>query len=250
MRGVVLGLLLSNLLFWGWEVLLDQNARGAVVQQPTNGASGNVQIIKLVSEVDADRLVRFPALNTGGPNIGVDSVAALSENSLNCFEIGPFDNLVDAQNFIDSRSIQAPMAPELRRTPAPGSAVFRVYLPPQESRELAADKLEELRGAFDAHSLNIDSFLVVRGEMENSIALGVFAEQRNALNVQQQLAELGYAVTIQPEQQYLDEVWITVQSAVSEPDSSRLRDEIDVPETDIRIIEKLCETIAHDSQFP
>jgi hypothetical protein len=250
MRGVVLGLLLSNLLFWGWEVLLDQNAGGEVVQRPTNGSSRNAQTIRLVSEVDADVLVRFPALNTGGADVGLNSGVGLSENPLNCFEIGPFDNLVDAQDFIDSQSIQTPMAPELRRTPAPGSAVFRVYLPPQESRELAADKLEELRGAFDAHSLNIDSFLVVRGEMENSIALGVFAEQRNALNVQQQLAELGYAVTIQPEQQYLEEAWVTVQGAVSEPDSTRLRDEIDVPGTDIRIIEKLCETIAHDSQFP
>jgi hypothetical protein len=250
MRGVVLGLLLSNLLFWGWRALLRTDAQEEVLLQRVNTVNESFGLVRLVSEVDVEDLIKFPALSEERPNAGVNSAEALSRNVQTCVDIGPFDDLVAAQRFIDSQSLQSAIVSEMRNIPIPGSAIFRVYLPPLESRQQAIDKLEELRGAFDDHRLSIDSFLVVRGEMENSIALGLFAEQRNALNVQQQLAELGYAVTVQPEQQYRDEAWVTAVSIAPELDSTRPWSAIDVLGADIRIIEKLCETIAHDSQFP
>jgi hypothetical protein len=61
-----------------------------------------------------------------------------------------------------------------------------------------------------SNNLAIDSLLITRGDLENGLALGLFTEQRNALNVEMQLEQLGYKVLIIEEPRTQEQWWISL----------------------------------------
>ena len=70
---------------------------------------------------------------------------------------------------------------------------YRVYLPPLESRERAAEKMRELqrRGVRDIA-------VILKGPRKHAVSLGIYASQRNVERRVANLAGLGYSVVSEP----------------------------------------------------
>lgn len=237
MRGIVLGLLLANLLYLGWQFLLPE-AVLRVEEVPSLPASDGGMSIDLLSEIDQDQLLRYPAATVPVPNADPSVEKSLVSPAGFCAEIGPFLDVQDAEGFMTTNAERFAMNQEIRQVPAP--SVYRVFLPPLTSRELANSTMEMLRTAFVANNMQIDSFLITQGELANGIALGLFAEHRNALNVQNQLQNLGYSVILREESRSNEEIWVLVSGVESEAIFMQHWAEIQLSRSYIRAGEKLC----------
>ncbi len=242
MRGILYGLLLSNVLYLAWGSLVERNQQNIDAALSPFDSTENFSSLVLVSEADPVDLLQYPSavLATESLPLAEDSSTDLGEivQSGYCAEIGPFLSEVDAGGFVETNSARLPMTIEVRAVPAPPD--YRVFIPPFTSLELATSSLETLRTAFAERGLVIDSFLVPRGELANSIALGLFSEQANALNVQSQLQKLGYTVVVRTEEKSTEEIWIVVSEVESEAAFMQHWSEIQLSRSYIHAGEKLC----------
>lgn len=245
MRGIVFGLLFSNLVYFAWNFLIP-----ATSEQRTPMPVAQVgESLQLVSEVSAQQLRRYPTQQVEPTQdfAGLADVP-VQEQALYCAQIGPFRNEEDAQNFANTNAQRMNLVVDIRQVPA--APDYRVFLPPFASKELATSTQETLRVAFAANNLTIDTYLVPRGELENSIALGLFSEQSNALNVQQQMQSLGYQVVVRTEEKQASEAWVLASEIESEAVFTQQWAQMRLSRSYIDSGEKLCETIAHTPQFP
>ncbi|MCB1650096.1 MAG: SPOR domain-containing protein [Pseudomonadales bacterium] len=240
MRGIFFGLLLSNLLYLLWQLFVP-DAPAVQPQQALVRPEG--ERVQLVTEAPAEQLRAYPVASP------VETVSeessALAQELLSpsyCAQIGPFRDRADAETFIAANTERLPLILEMRQLDAPPD--YRVYLPPFSSRELAASTMQTLRNSFTANNLAIDTYLIPRGELANGIALGLFSEQRNALNVQQQMEKLGYTVVVREEPKQREEPWVIVDRAESEAFFQQQWQQIRLSRSYIEAGEKLCETIA------
>ena len=242
MRGILAGLLFSNLLYLGWGLMADRWEPELVDLDMIPAVESR---IALVSESAPEALQYYSMRSLGPslPTLGASDVVDNAPAAQYCAEIGPFAHLSDAEGFVGRNANRFTMIPEVRRLPT--SPDYRVYLPPYASRELAASTMIALRDAFATHGLAIDNFLISRGELENGIALGLFAERSNALNVQAQLERLGYGVVIAEEEKFREEVWVVVSGLESEAEFALYWAGIQLSRSFVQAGEKLCETIAH-----
>lgn len=245
MRGILLGLLLSNLLYLGWNILITRQESGSADIEPELIAGPG---IVLLTEAAPESIRHYPAqgaeILAAPPSAQVDTpVENASDAGAYCAEIGPFESLADAEGFVGTNSSRFAMTVDVRKIPAPPD--YRVYLPPLVSRELAASTMVALREAFRSNNLEIDSFLITSGELENGIALGLFMEQANAVNVLAELERLGYRAVISELEKFREEVWVLVSGVESRAIFDRHWAEIQLSRSYIQAGEKLCETIAH-----
>lgn len=246
MRGVVFGLLFSNLAFLAWNLFVPV-ANEPRVLAPTTDEGERVQ---LLSEVSSDQLRPYPDQQQASAPVTVAEVAESPDvpQALYCAQIGPFRDEDDARNFANTHAQRMSLSVDIRQVPA--APDYRVFLPSFASRELATSTQETLRAAFAANNLAIDTYLVPRGELENSIALGLFSEQQNALNVQQQMLGLGYQVVVRTEEKQVSEAWVLAEDIESEAEFAQHWAQMRLTRSYIDAGEKLCETIAHAPQFP
>ncbi len=252
MRGVVFGLLFSNLAFLAWNLFVPVTKEPRVPALVADGGES----VQLLSEVASDQLRPYPERQQASTPASVPEESEEPEvkdspsvvQALYCAQIGPFRNEDDARNFANTHAQRMSLSVDVRQVP--GAPDYRVFLPPFASRELATSTQETLRAAFAANSLAIDTYLVPRGELENSIALGLFSEQRNALNVQQQMLGLGYQVVVRTEEKQVSEAWVLAENIETEAEFARHWAQMRLTRSYIDAGEKLCETIAHTPQFP
>lgn len=231
MRGVIWGLLVSNLLLFGWHFL----QRGAVesvglVREPRS----SVPALVLLSEVPDGQLQAFTFASRA------DDAGPAAEPY--CVEVGPFASELILEQFVAARAGGRQMRPDKRSVS--GDVQYRVYMPVQESREAASTLLATLRAAIIEHRLGYDSFVISSGEMENAISLGLFSEQANARDVEAQLAALGYEVQIREETKPREEMWLLSSDFVSSEQFNLWWLEIAPTSAGLQRREKLCETIA------
>jgi hypothetical protein len=251
MRGIVFGLLFTNLVYLAWNIFVPAPSEQRMPRPPVQLGES----VLLVSEISAEQLRSYPAPQVAPAQGLVEStaapvapVASVAEQALYCAQIGPFRSEEDAQNFANTNAQRMSLSVEVRQVPA--APDYRVFLPPFASRELAASTQETLRTAFAANDLSIDTYLVPRGELENSIALGLFSEQSNALNVQRQMQGLGYQVVVRTEEKQASEAWVLATDIESATEFAQQWAQMRLSRSYIDAGEKLCETIAHTPQFP
>jgi len=237
MRGILLGLLLANVLYLGWQFLLPEELERA--GSTAGVAEQDAAPLALLSEAGQNQLIPYRA----APEPGSVQDQAASESPAPataqfCAELGPFRDREDAEGFMVTNAGRFAMGIEARQAPAP--SIYRVFLPPMSSRELAASTMEALRAAFASNGMPIDSFLITQGELANGIALGLFAEHQNALNVQNRLQALGYRVTVREEPKSNEEIWVIVSGVESQAVFLGHWTEIQLSRSYIRAGEKLC----------
>jgi len=248
MRGLILGLLLANTLYFSWGFIAPA-AMTETTRHPD--INSDVLSLKLITEVMSTQLIPYsvvtPEISSSSPPIELDRPEGPPLGPY-CADIGAFESLNDANDFIKSNARDMAMDVNVRTVPL--ATQYRVYLPPLANREAAVNALGQLRSALVANRLSIDSFLIAGGDLQNGLALGLFSERANALNVRLRLEDLGYSVVIQDVQNSKEEVWVVVSGVESEAVFHGFWAEISTSVPEIQAIEKLCETIAHGNQFP
>jgi hypothetical protein len=222
MRWILITLLLLNitLFAWFWRAA----PADLEIAESGNGES-SMSLVLLSEEADVSPRV-------------VPQILSDIETTLVCYEVGPFIDSSDAEQFRLSHGISFDNVLENRQVQT--RTDYRVYLPPYSSREAAGRALEELRAALLANKLDIDTLVITRGDMENGIALGLFSEQRNALNVERQLAQLGYVVSILEEPRFQEQLWISLRERM---ESAKLMAQWPIMQQQrpyLQRLEKLC----------
>ncbi len=256
MRGVVLGLLFANVTFAAW-VFLQLGRSESPLESPPYALSApesTTATIGLLVEAPAESLVPY-AQAPGHVDVSLDQPQSLvaaeaiqSAQSLSCVELGPLETRQLADSVIAAVAPDVVLEVQARTQPMP--SVYRVYLTPSDNREAASVRLEELRAALAGQSVAIETFLIPRGELANGIALGLFSEQRNAVNVKEQVEALGFPVTIREEERQDEQFWLVSQPFDSEAKMDMLRSSLAQLAPSVTLLEKLCQTIAQDIHLP
>lgn len=257
MRGVVLGLLLANLVPVIWFLLQPShnNSSSSALRAVVSGQEAAVTSIALLSEAPEQSLVPYGGAidtvqiaSTGVPSHAESFEVELPGQPQSCVELGPFATRQLADSMIASVAPDIVLELESRMQQLPSS--YRVYLAPFGNREAASESLDRLRAALTVNALAIETFLIPRGELANGIALGLFSEQRNALNVKEQVEGLGFSVTIREEPRQGEQLWLFSHPFDFEGKIEPLRSSLAELAPSAQLLEKLCQTIAQDIQLP
>lgn len=173
-------------------------------------------------------------------------LAAQSRTCLTIMGFSNFDDVISFENEASNRELstsQQQMGSLL-------ASQFRVYLPPASSRAVAAITLDALIERASEAELAIETYLITRGLLENSIALGVLPSLVEAEAVQSALVNLGYRPEIQelPQSDGGLAVHLSATSSLSLESNEWL--ELVVQRPYLVAVENLCETIAQGAQFP
>jgi hypothetical protein len=168
-------LLAANLLAALW-FLLRSDARPQEVGGPLESS------ITLVQEMPPQPAVVVPLASVPPPS---------------CYILGDFDSEDAARAAMDGVSQSYQIL--VRQIAVEELARYRVRSEIAASPEDAAQRLSQLREAISRAAVNIDSYLVTTGTLANSVSLGLFAEQANALNVQRILSAQGEEIIVEKE---------------------------------------------------
>lgn len=227
MRWLFLFLLLTNVVYFGWE--LDRNTRmrmqNSLVAQPVPAAASRLTLIREMASPPAVRSTQDTIETSTGDKSGSggDSPSPLSEALVGqlpdistgglssgltgsyCITYGPLPEQTQATGLNDwFRSRNADT--RVRHTDQNERGLFWIYLAPLESRADAMALLDELRDQGIR-----DYRLIRRGNLENAISLGLFSSQ-SAVN--QRLGELknrGYKPVVVPYTDVNRIYWVDVK---------------------------------------
>lgn len=231
MRYIVVTLLIANLAYFSWQLYFPPIAlpMDSAISRPLLN-----QGLVLLSEFNEQ------AAAIGGIEV---------TSSKLCYLVEDFNSIDEANNFINRVEIMGYLA-ELNPADENSPRQFRAYLPPAANREMATITLDRLREQLADQSLQVETYLITRGSLENAVALGVYGEMAEALRIGSQLAGLGYNVEV-------EEIPMTsgpYQLVLAKADFGAL----DIAEwlefagdrPDLTYSENLCEVIAQGVQFP
>ena len=225
MRYIAIFLLLANIAYFVW---LRSGASPVVVSAPTPARPLLNSGLTLVSEYE-QQLAQRPALS--------------------CFTVSSFISVDDASSFIiEIGGIASDARVSLGGDPL--SPQYRVFLAPASSRGIATITLDSLSESIAAAQMEIETYFITRGPLENGIALGVFSEQASAQNTQSRVLQLGYPAEIEEIPRSTGEIRVQLQVLEQEALENPAWLELTGDRTGLSIVENLCETIAQGTQFP
>ncbi len=225
MRYIAAFLLLANIAYFAWVRYGAEPTAPAAVSAPRGLL--NTGLI-LVSEYEA-QLATQPVLN--------------------CFTLSSFTTIDDASSFIAELGELA-YAANVHLGGEPLSPQYRVFIPPASSRGIATITLDSLSESLIAADMEVESYLITRGMLENGIALGVFADQADAQAAQSRVLSLGYFPEIEEIPRSTGEIQVHLQVRERDRSENPRWLELTAYRPDLTITENLCETIAQGSQFP
>lgn len=123
-----------------------------------------------------------------------------------CHAVGPFRFQASAQHaltHLKTRGLQA----ELRTVEKQETLGYRVYLPPQPTREQARKLLTRL-----SEQGIEDLYVITEGDKNNGLALGVFSQHVRAQRRVEQFKRLGYPAEIETRTLTLTMYWIDFEA--------------------------------------
>lgn len=245
-------MLLANLLLAAWASLQPADDEFVLTSaRPDSGSTATVPGIALLAEVPTQTLIPYSAASQVPESqypLNEASVPAQADEPQLCVEFGPIATRQLADSLVAAVAEKVALDILVRTRELPPS--YRVYLPPVENRDSAVENLARLRAALADRNLSIETFLIPRGDLSNGIALGLFSEQRNALNVKEQVEALGFPVILREEGRQEDEFWLSGQPFEIQETFDDLRLSLTELAPSGQLLEKLCQTIAQDILLP
>lgn len=191
MRWLFIGVVILNLLYFGWRLLDDEDA-SAGIDVPT--------------EQQFPAQLALLAERSGSAPPAVPGAGARLSG---CPAVGPWPTIEDARS-VAGRLSAAGATAEARLVELKAVPVYWVYLPPYAERPQAMRKLRELQAR------GIDSFVVAQGADANAISLGSFASRDSALNVQARLRAAGYAADIREQIRDVQQQWVILKEPAAQ----------------------------------
>lgn len=164
------------------------------------------------------------------------------DEALLCVELGPFADENSSRAF--ASRILADNLWTLAPRELPEIVRHRAYVPAVEGRANAQQQLDNVRAIIEEVGADIESYLIVAGDLHNAVSLGVFADLGNARRVQEVLAGQSIGVMIRDETRTRNEYWLRV-STDKIFDFSRKNDfEAGFHDVIAALEQNVCETIA------
>ena len=222
MRYIAVFLLLANIGYFGWNYL---QPKSNVIPQAAQAKPLLVSGLMLASEYQPP------------------------EPDPTCSMVTGFSTVDDANSFIvlaESLLVSARLT--LSGDPLP--AQYRLYLPPLSSREQATSTLDALSARIKEAGLEVETYLITRGVLENGIALGVFSDIAEAERVTNQLEALNYGAEIEEIPQSSGDIRVELEPNDSVKIENPRWLELTADRPSLTRTENLCETIAQGTQFP
>jgi len=195
-----------------------------------------------------------PLLNTGIITLAEFATDTERQQALNaqaeqlCTLVSGFQTLDDAEYFIaDARGAGHLAALQLLGEEL--SPLYRLYLPPASSRAVATITLDGLGERLKEENLDVESYLITRGLLENAVALGVYEDEQRARELLERIQGLGYGPTVDviPRSTGGIEVWLHPGSDQRLNDSEWL--DLSTERPGLSRSENLCETLVQAPQF-
>ena len=190
-----------------------------------------------------------PLLNSGLTLVSEYEAQLAAQPALNCFTVGDFGSIDDASSFI-AEFEELAFAADLNLSGDPLSPQYRVFLPPASSRGIATITLDSLSESLELAEMQVETYLITRGILENGIALGVFGQLQEAEAARDAVQGLGYTPQIEEIPRSTGEIRVQLQLLEQDVLDNSLWLDLAVTRPDLSITENLCETIAQGSQFP
>ena len=190
-----------------------------------------------------------PLLNSGLTLVSEYEAQLAAQPALNCYTLGDFSSIDDASSFIAGLG-DAAFSADVSLSGDPLSSQYRLFIPPASSRGIATITLDSLSDSITAAEIEIETYLITRGMLENGIALGVFSELANAEAARSAVQGLGYAPEIEEMPRSTGEIRVQLQLLERYVLENPAWLELTADRPDLIITENLCETIAQGSQFP
>lgn len=204
MKWVFFSLVIINGAVFGWFSLSSDKSTARAT--PVESKIGAVPKLILLSELERVPEKLELKLEYTEPN----------EQQL-CEMIGPFKADSSSEAIVE-RLAALGVPSESRLIEVPGDMTYWVYQGPFVSQREALTKLYELQ------SMGIDSYVIPKGELANSISFGVFTRRLGAEAKLSEITEYGYESAIHEIQRVDQEIWVvlSVQSARDLADSAWL----------------------------
>lgn len=244
MRRLVLFLLAINLLYALWHVV-----------RPSPSYESSVRPIE---EVGA--LVLMSELTVAAPVVAIESdmlagVALLpaqesfasdtperDQSIMICARVSQFSDDTGLEQFLQEGVGGRPYL--LRTLEQALPPLHRVYLPAAANRAEALSLLTRVRETIEQADARIDTYLIVGGEFDNVVSLGLFGESANAANVQRILTQLGYQPQIQIENRVRQIREVLVEFEKDSDFEEKTLQVVDAMGLSVELAENLCEMIA------
>ncbi len=251
MRSLFLALILTNLVYLGWNQMQhpDRIAPPAGLAVPA-GIPTLILLSEAGAEVDDEPTRAGPGRPRSGPKgqprgMGPqggepDLPGAERERpaGAHCFTLGPFVNRALVERTAQ-RMGQAGLAPQVRKAEQHRPSTYWVFLPPQRDRKAAQRIVERLVAA------GVEDYYVVRqGAQNNAISLGLFSREAGAQQRLDEVRALGLSPRLQlryrPETVY----WLDYRRPDAQPVDPRPWSDGGDTESPVAVYDRPCEEIA------
>lgn len=158
------------------------------------------------TEAETPRLVLLMEQEAEGASEDEGGVPSLApaEPGL-CYKVGPFLTQIDLRRVLRALT-PAVSRIQFRETREVIRRGYRVFLPSPGDREQALAMARRLSAADVS-----DYYVVTAGDEQNTISLGLYREQSNALTRQAQIQALGFEAKIEPRQEEISKFWIDME---------------------------------------
>jgi hypothetical protein len=144
----------------------------------------------------------IPALLAAAPSTPAPTSA---KRSYRCLAIGPFSNQVDLRSTrtaIAARTVRS----RQRQEQTSESHGWRVFLPPQATRDLALAQARRL----EAKGIKDYFVVTATGELQNSVALGLFHDPANAKKRRDEVIAAGFPARMSERTEVTPVWWLDV----------------------------------------
>ena len=229
MRWVLGFLLIANIAYFIWQGGKVTGSDEEKLVPPVTTIEAEVESLELLNEMDPLNVKQR------AKTAGVTQKQAAGRQL--CWLLGPFKEEVTAKQ-VAGRFRAQEITPSLRSIEGIAGVDYLVYSGPYRSRADALGKLRLLQ------ELQIDSFLITRGTLADSISYGLFPKSSQAGALKESLAEMGYEVKIRENKRREAQLWLVVPVADAEKAPIGLWQELEFDFIGIDRQQKWCDAIA------
>lgn len=208
LRSLLVVLVLANLAFAAWALLIDRP-----LQPPAARDISHLPTLALVSDVPPSAPAT-PAPSSAAKDLASAPLIATAASPAHCVTVGPFGDIAaaaKAASLLQSRGF----APSQRDEPGPDLIVYWVYLDDVASEAAATRELQKLRsnGLAEARVMPVAS-----GTAALRVSVGSFNDRKAAERRARQIKSLGLSSAITEQHQPQASYWVNI--ALSAPGQS------------------------------
>ncbi len=159
-----------------------------------------------------------------------------------CEMIGPFASREDAKILVE-RLGSVDVVSEVKNLDLPAGKRYQVFLPPESSKDAAFRRLSELQAN------GVDSYVIRKGPMANSISLGLFRRKSFAESHVNHLKTLGLEPQIDILEDTVREIWVFLQQGEERKMSDLTWDAIMEELNNVEKRQNFCLDVASGDNF-